>query len=133
MCSYDPNTTLPDFTATFVQEEDGTPIVSVFGEVDLHTVHDLDILMLKATSEAGEGESVIVDLGGVEFMDCSSLRALVCARSVLEDSGGSLAVVCGRQAGRLFEVTGLADDFEVYPDLGSAVAGYPVGEYAPGA
>lgn len=133
MCSYDPATTLPDFAATLVQEEDGTPIVSVFGEVDLHTVHDLDILMLKATSEAGESGFVIVDLGGVEFMDLTGLRVLINAQSILENSGGSLAVVCGGQAGRLFEVTGLADDFEIYDDLGSAVAAYPVGGYALGA
>lgn len=127
MCSYDSATGLPGFTATLLQEESGTPIVSVFGEVDLCNAHDLDILMLKAIAASGESASVIVDLGGVEFMDLKGLRVLISAQSVLENSpGGSLAVVCGRRVMRLLEITGLTEDFELYPDLGSAVAGYPV-------
>lgn len=126
MCSCDPATGRPCFTATLLQEEGGTPVVSVFGEVDLCNAHDLDILMLKAMAESGESASVIVDLGGVEFMDLTGLRILISARSVLENSpGGSLAVVCGGRVMRLLEITGLTEDFEIYPDLGSAVAGYP--------
>lgn len=129
MCSYGPVTNLPSFTATLLHEEGGTPIVSVFGEVDLCNAHDLDILMLKAVAEAGEGGTVIVDLGGVEFMDLTGLRVLISGRSVLEDSpGGSLAVVCGTQVARLFEVTdGVTESFDLYPDLDSAVAGAPMG------
>lgn len=67
----DPTINIPGFAATLVQEEGGTPILSVFGEIDLNTVHDLIILMLKAVAEAGEGGSVIVDLSGVEFMGLS--------------------------------------------------------------
>lgn len=127
MCSYDPATGRPCFTATLLREEGGTPVVSVFGEVDLCNAHDLDIMMLKAIAESGKSASVIVDLGGVEFMDLTGLRILISARSVLENSpGGSLAVVCNGRVMRLLEVTGLMEDFEVYPDLGSAVAGYPV-------
>lgn len=123
-----PTTSPPDFAATLVQEEGGTLILSVFGEIDLNTVHDFNLLMLKAVAEAGVGGSVIVDLIGVEFMDVSGLRVLTNGRSVLESSpGGSLAVVCGSRIMRLFEITGgLMESFDLYPDLGSAVMGYPV-------
>lgn len=125
---YDPTINVPGFAATLVQEECGVPILSIFGEIDLDTVHDLNILMLKAVAEAGEGGSVIVDLGGVEFMDLTGLRVLAGGKSVLESSpGGSLVVVCGSQVARLFEVTdGLTESFTLYPDLGSAVEGYSV-------
>lgn len=100
--------------------------MSVFGEVDLCNAQDLDILMLKAIAESGESASMIVDLGGVEFMDLTGLRILMSARSVLENSpDGSLAVVCNGRVMRLLEITGLMEDFEIYPDLGSAAAGYP--------
>lgn len=137
MCSYNQATSLPGFTglglcATLVQEEGGTQIVSVFGEVDLSNAHDLDILMLKAVAEAGDGGSVIVDLGGVEFMDLSGLKVLMSGRNILEDSSsGTFAVACQGQVRHLFEITAaLTESFELYPDLGSAVAGYPAGGYS---
>lgn len=116
-------------TAILLQEEGGTPIVSAFGEIDLHTVQELDTLMLRAISESGGGGSVIVDLGGsvivdlggTEFMDCSGLSVLIRGQSVLDDSGGALAVVCGERIGRVFEAAGLVEDFRLYEDLGSAV------------
>ncbi|MDN5696993.1 MAG: STAS domain-containing protein [Rubrobacter sp.] len=127
MYSCDPATGRPGFTATLLQGKGGTPIVSVFGEVDLCNADDLDILMLKAIAESGKSAYMIVDLGGVEFMDLTGLRILISARSVLENSpGGSLAVVGSEPVMRLLEVTGITEDFELYPDLVSAVAGYPV-------
>lgn len=136
MCPYDPDTSLsgfsrfavPGFAATLMQEEGGTPILSVFGEIDLYTVHDVDLLMLAAVAEAGEGGSVIVDLSGVDFMDLSGLKVLIAGRGILEDSpGGTLVVVCRGQVRRLFEITaGLMKSFELYPDPGSAVAGHPM-------
>lgn len=132
MCSYFPSTSVPGFTATLLQEENGTQIVSVFGEVDLSNAHDLDIVMLKAVAEAGGGGSVAVELSGVEFMDLSGLKVLIAGRSILEDSsGGTFAVVCRGQVRHLFEITaGLTKSFELYPDLSSAVAGYPAGGYS---
>lgn len=128
MWTHDSITSVPGFAATLMREEGGTPILSVFGEVDLNTVHDLDILMMKAVAEAGEGGSVIVDLSGVEFMDLSGLNVLISGRSILENSpGGSLNVICGVRVARLFEVTeGLMESFDLYPDVVSAVAGHPV-------
>lgn len=128
MCSNEPAVGLPGFTATLLREKGGTPIVSAFGEVDLCSAHELDAMMLKAIAESGEAARAIVDLGGVEFMDIAGLRVLIKAQSVLRNSpGGSLAVVCNGHLRRLFEIAVPTEGFELYPDLGSAVAGYPVG------
>ena len=56
---------------------DGTPVVSVMGELDLATVPAFERTLLDVT-EAGTGE-VIVDLTGCSFLD-PGLRALVAAR-----------------------------------------------------
>ena len=116
------------FSATLLYEDGGTPVVSAFGEIDLSTFHDLDVLLMKAISEAGNGRCVVVDLRGVEFMDLAGLRVLINGRNVLQSvPGGSLAVVCEGQVRHLFDIAGLTEDFELYPDLGSAVAWYPIG------
>lgn len=112
--------TSSSFIATLLEDEGGTPIVSAFGEIDASSADDLDILTLKAISKVASGGSVIVDLGGVEFMDCTGLRVLMNGQSVLDNSGGSLAVVCGPYVRRLFEASGMTENFELYEDLVSA-------------
>lgn len=97
-------------------------MVSVWGEIDIHTVHDLSVLLLKAIAEAGQGGRVIVDLEAVEFMDCSGVRALMSGQSVLGDSSGSLAVVCWGHVRGLLEFLGLERSLDLYPDLHSAAA-----------
>jgi anti-anti-sigma factor len=49
--------------------------------VDLYSVHEFDVMMLKAIAESGEAASVIVDLGGVTFMDLTGLRVLLRAHN----------------------------------------------------
>lgn len=112
MCSNDAAFVLPEFTATLLQEEGGTPVVSVFGEVDLCSAHELDVMMLKAIAESGKASSVIVDLGGVAFMDIAGFKILLRAQRVLESSpGGSLNVICSGEIRRLVEITGLIESF----------------------
>lgn len=112
------------FSATLLHEDGGTPVVSAFGEIDLSTFHDLDILIMKAVSESVDGGGVVVDLRGVDFMDATGLRALINGRDILRNApGGSLAVVCEGKIRRLFEIAGLTEDFELYQDLDSAVGG----------
>jgi anti-sigma B factor antagonist len=117
--------TSSNFIATLLEDEGGTPIVSAFGEIDASSADDLDILTLKAISKVASGGSVIVDLGGVEFMDCAGLRVLINAQLVLDNSGGSLAMVCGPYVRRLFEASGMTENFELYEDLISAAETRP--------
>ncbi|HSM67671.1 MAG TPA: STAS domain-containing protein [Ilumatobacteraceae bacterium] len=62
-------------------------VVRVAGELDLATCDQL----VGATT-AGHHPAMIVDLGGVTFMDCSGYGALVAARQVIESDGRSLAI-----------------------------------------
>ena len=72
-------------------------VVRIVGELDLAT---RDRLLLACT--ARHHLSVIVDLSGLTFMDCSGYGGLVAARTVLEADSRTLRVRGGRgQPGRL--------------------------------
>lgn len=108
------------------------PIVSAFGEIDLSSARELDALLAQAVWQAEAAGGVVVDLGGVEFMDVVGLGVLIKSRVALrETSGGSLAVVCEGHVSRLFEAAGLSESFDLYPDLRAAVEGCSRPELAP--
>ena len=66
------------FVAATDELENGTPVVSVMGEVDRATAQALEQTLLEvAEDRAGE---VIVDLSGCSFLDTCGLRALLAAR-----------------------------------------------------
>ena len=88
---------------------DGATLVFV-GEADLSTV---DTIAASVDGAEGGGD-VTVDLSGVTFMDSSGLRALLDARTRLADQGRRLTVgAFSTPVGRLFEITGLSDVFDV--------------------
>lgn len=77
-----------------------TVMVDVTGEVDLAS---RDQLVSVAT--AGGHPSVVIDLAGCTFMDCSGYSALVAARLAIEADGRSLTVTGQTgQPARLFDV-----------------------------
>ena len=107
------------FVAATAQLEDGTPVVSVMGDVDLATAPLLERTLVEVT-EAGKGE-VVVDLTGCSFLDAGGLRALVATRSRLKSSDRSLALVLSNPSVmRIFQITHFDEWFEIYPSLGAA-------------
>jgi anti-anti-sigma factor len=79
------------FVAASAQLDDGTPVVSAMGEIDLATVPVLERALLDVT-EAGT-EDVIVDLTGCRFLDSRGLRTLIATKERLERSDRSLALM----------------------------------------
>lgn len=65
-----------------------TRVVHVTGELDLAT---RDLVVSAAT--AGHHPAMVIDLGGVTFMDCSGYGSLVASRLVIEGEGRSLTVM----------------------------------------
>ena len=97
----------------------GTPVVSVIGELDLATAPAFERRLLDVT-ESGTGE-VIVDLTGCSFLDSTGLRALIAARECLERSDRSLALVLSSPiVMRIFQITGFDEWFEIRPSLRAA-------------
>jgi anti-sigma B factor antagonist len=110
------------FAAATAQLGNGTPVVSVIGELDLATVPAFERTVLDVT-EAGTGE-VIVDLTGCNFLDSRGLRALIATRERLERSDRSLALVLSNPIVlRIFQLTRFDELFEIRPSLGAACNG----------
>lgn len=109
------------FAMATEQLGDGTPVVSVMGELDLATVPAFERTLLDVT-EAGTGE-VIVDLTCCSFLDSRGLRALVAARERLEQSDRSLALVLSNAiVMRVFQITGFDKRFEIRSSLRASEA-----------
>ena len=110
------------FVAATEQLENGAPVVSVMGEVDLSTVMAFEQTLLGA-AEDGMGE-VIVDLTGCSFLDSRGLGALIATRGRLEHSNRRLALVLSNPSVmKIFRITQFDELFEIYPSLAAAVNG----------
>jgi anti-sigma B factor antagonist len=88
-----------------VRRERDHVIMAVAGEIDIATVAQLRERLFEL---ADGGQSVIVDLSQVSFVDSTGLGALVGAAKRAAANGGGLYVVGARpQIRQLFRVTGL--------------------------
>ena len=110
-----------DFEASIDDHAEGYSVVSVRGEMDLHTAPKFQY----AIERAAEGEdvgAVVVDMNDVAFMDSTALSALMRSKDALERKGISLRLAAPSQAvERIFSVTGLQDYFEIFPSREAAL------------
>ena len=81
-------------------------------------VGDLDIVASVGLREAvhdlvdGGHVELTLDLGGVEFIDCAGVGALVAARRSVREAGGELALGArGQAVTRVLRLVGLQDSF----------------------
>src|SRR5215216_6715972 len=90
-------------------------------EVELHTAPKVQY----AIERGSEGvEAVVVDMGGIAFMDSTALSTLMRARESLENRGTSLRLTAPSKAvERIFTVTGFGDYFDIYPSREAAILG----------
>ncbi len=85
---------------------DGGLLISVSGELDLHSVGALQEALEDAI--ATPGETVVVDLGEVELIDSIALGALARASRRVREGGGALGVAASNaDVVRAFEITSL--------------------------
>jgi anti-sigma B factor antagonist len=112
--------TILDFQARTAQLSPESYVVSIEGELDLHTAPQLEQAF--ATILARGARSVVVDLVGLEFIDSAALAALLRAQPRFRSRGGRFLLVTeDRRILRTLEITGLDRTFEIEPRLGSAV------------
>jgi anti-sigma B factor antagonist len=100
---------------------DGAPGIALVGEADLSCVPEMTVA-LDAAIRDSEG-AFVVDLTDLEFLDSSGLSALLRARALLGQADRAMAVIC--PAGpvlRLFDVSGVAELFVVFPSREDAAA-----------
>jgi anti-anti-sigma factor len=83
-------------------------VVTLEGELDLETTPEFDRQL--AAIDKTQLTRLLIDLGGVEFMDSTGLSSIIRAHSVAESNGHVLVLRRGsNQVRRLFELTGVDD------------------------
>jgi anti-sigma B factor antagonist len=111
---------MPNLELT-VRGASGHAVVTLRGELDLACTS----AVTSQLAGAGDayGPSIIVDLAGLEFIDCRGLGALIRAAQRVRENGGEMSLVAPPPEPRhLLEMTGLINVFPIYPDVGKALA-----------
>ena len=102
-----PGSVPPEPLSIAVDEHAGDVRVTLRGDADVYSAADLR-RRLNEVIDDGEA-SVVVDLSHLAFLDTSGLGVLVGATQRARRSGGTLALVLGRNDSvrMVFEITGL--------------------------
>lgn len=109
-----------EFQLTVANLSRGLALVSVSGELDLHTTPELQDGIEKAVATGAD--TVVVDLSRISFIDSSALGALVQETRRLEGRGDRLALVTNDpRTSRVFEVSGLNRVLRTYATLQDAL------------
>jgi anti-sigma B factor antagonist len=100
------------------RECDGHVVVALRGELDL--VDAADVAAALAAAVARE-PGIIVDLAGLEFIDCSGVAALARGRRHARQAGGDLLLAAPQQRVlRVLAITRLAGEFSVHASVEEA-------------
>jgi anti-sigma B factor antagonist len=98
--------------------EGAVALMILSGEFDLAGVQAFEARL--AQVEAQQPRAIVVDLGAVQFMDSSGLRALVTADERSRRAGRRFAIVPGPpQVKRVFEITQLEERLDLVDDAAS--------------
>jgi len=97
----------------------GAVVVRVAGE--LHMASSPELAEHVDGMELGPAVVLVVDLGGVTFLDSSGLNSLVALRRAVMDLEGRLGLVAGERTVRLLQVTNMDDVFAMYDSVELAV------------
>jgi anti-sigma B factor antagonist len=96
---------ITDHLVVETERRDKAVVISLYGELDLASSPLLDEQLLEAETVAAA--RVVIDLGGLEFIDSSGLHVLVRAHERCRENDRELYLMPGARAvQRLFELTG---------------------------
>ncbi len=94
----------------------GVQVLSFSGEIDLHTAPEMKKTIYETLDQGAR--DIILDLGGLSFMDSSGLGVLVGTLKRVRSAGGSVSLVCCRDSVlKVLRLTGLDQVFPIYPSL----------------
>ncbi|HEY3209136.1 MAG TPA: STAS domain-containing protein [Actinomycetota bacterium] len=80
---------------TDVREAEGAILVSLFGELDISEIEQVEKVL--AAAEAKQPHVVVIDLRGLEFMDSSGIRLVVEADLRARQEGRRLVLIRGSE------------------------------------
>jgi len=97
-------------------------VIHLEGNVDLEHSPDIRKVLLGAVDE---GQSVLVDLSQVNYIDSSGIACLIEALQIARNHGADLGLISvSTQAMRVIELARLDMVFRIHDDLASAVTAY---------
>jgi anti-sigma B factor antagonist len=103
----------------WTEEYKGFPVLCLSGELDTSTIEDLEGQIAEIVSA---GDSFMLDIKGVTYMESTPIGLLVQARQHLQNEGATLALVCEHgNVERLFRMSGLARKFNLFGTRDEAV------------
>ncbi|QUQ65183.1 STAS domain-containing protein [Kutzneria sp. CA-103260] len=103
-----------------VERQGSLPIVHVFGEVDMCTVHEAARPLRHELS--APPAALVLNLIDVTFIDAAGMRMLVEAQSAADSTDTDLQVALARIVWRPLDLLGLTEDFATHRTLAAAVA-----------
>jgi anti-sigma B factor antagonist len=103
-----------------VDRKDEGVVVVLAGELDLYNADVVRETLLECCAE--EPGRLVIDLGGVEFVDSTALGVLVEARARMSNPEAFALAAPGLEARRALEVSGLDRHFRVHESVGDALS-----------
>jgi anti-sigma B factor antagonist len=101
---------------------DGVAVVAVLGEVDVATAPRLRQELLRLVSESDGPPRIVVDLGGVDFLDSTGLGVLLGGLKRVRTKHGALVVARAESHVRkAFEITRVIEILPLLDDLDAAL------------
>jgi anti-sigma B factor antagonist len=108
-----------DFAVHSAPLADGGTEITIFGDLDLHTVGEMRAALEPALANEGP---IVIDLRACPFVDSSGLGALAGAAVRLDERGRSLVIRgVGPRVLRTFQVAGIADRDSITVEPGPTV------------
>jgi anti-anti-sigma factor len=105
--------------------EDGHVVVALRGDLDVTGTGAAEAAI---TALVVRGQSLVIDMSGLDFMDCCSLGALLRVQRLAWRDGGDVVLAAPqRQVLRLLDLTGNDGAFSVHASVAAAVAGMASG------
>ena len=109
-----------DFEVSVDEHAGAYSVISIRGEVDLHTAPKVQHAVERGAENGGE--AVIVDMSGIAFMDSTALSTFMRLQNSLQEQHVSLRLTSPSKAvERIFSVTGFGEYFEIFPSREDAI------------
>lgn len=102
----------------------GWTVVEVDGDVDVHTAAMVRDAVFRLLDEGHD--HFVLDLGFVTFLDSMGLGAVISATRRVNERHGSLRIAsASNRISRVFEFTGLRENYEFHPSADEATRSAP--------
>lgn len=112
-----------DFDVSIEEHAEAYSVISVRGEVDLHTAPKVQYAIERAAKNEGANR-VVIDMSSITFIDSTALSMFARAKRSLEGESVALRIAePSAPVERIFSVTGFRDYFDIFESREEAVAG----------